>query len=124
MEGFLDDLPTFRHAQQREQVGHVCAAVASHGAGPARNFQTNENDRVKNVDADKARPDSGSRAIPVDPVEQEMCSDGEIGSGIAKKCGVRMKGGANLAAGVFGFLKETSQREVMSTAVNRLVGLR
>ena len=53
-----------------------------------------------------------------------MCSDGEIGSGIAKKCGVRMKGGANLAAGVFGFLKETSQREVMSTAVNRLVGLR
>ena len=68
---------------------------SSGGSGPSRNFQAKDGDRIENVGADKARLDSGSSAISVDPVEQEICSDGEIGSDIAKKCGVRIKGGAN-----------------------------
>src|SRR6202041_3105450 len=90
----LDDLPSARHFEKREQVGHANIR-ARQVAGPASDLETNHRDRLEDVDTHHTRLNLRSGAILVDPVKEELGSDGKLFSGVAEERGIRVKGRAH-----------------------------
>ena len=72
----LDDFPSARHFEEREQVRHADTR-ASEVPGPSGDLEANDRNGIENVDADYAGFDLGGRTILVDPVEEELGPGGE-----------------------------------------------
>ncbi len=94
MEGFLDDLPTLRHSEKSEEIRHANARTGQF-SGPVCDFDPNHSDRFEDVDADDARFDAWCWSIAINPIEQKFRSNGELITGITKKRGLRVEGGAH-----------------------------
>ena len=84
MKGLLDNPPTFRHAEKRENIRHANAGTCQL-TRPVGDLDPNDRYGFHDVHAYHPRFNIWSWPVLIDPIEEEVGSDSKLLAGIAKE---------------------------------------
>jgi hypothetical protein len=94
VKSFLDDPPTLRHPQKCKDVRHADPGTGQR-ARPVCNLKPDDSNRFGYVHADDSELNIGRWSISVDPVEEELKSNGELVAGITKERSLLVESGTH-----------------------------